>query len=296
MTIRLPAEMEDALRDLGACLASLGPYRDRAVLAGGMVPVLYRHMESVREVDRVPLATFDLDIALPAKLAARGQPRIADLLEGAAFESRLRGSDDPPVAIYQHARHGRDGVAPIHVEFLAPLAGPETDRAGEQRRLVEVQRGFHAQALRYIGLLLEHPLIVHSDRVPALHVPKPGIELRVPHPAMFVLQKMLCRDARPVAKRDKDLAYVFDVVTLFASRWAEMGEVARDVSSGSAAHASWIANATKRLTALFASPTADGPISVRRVYGGSGSAAAPSENGVFRIVGRFLDESGLRAG
>ncbi|MDD5309659.1 MAG: GSU2403 family nucleotidyltransferase fold protein [Deltaproteobacteria bacterium] len=295
MTIRLPVEMEEPLRDLGACLVALGPYLDRAVLAGGMVPVIYRHLESVREVDRIPLTTFDMDIAVPGRLGRGGHPLVAELLDKAAFEMRLRGSDDPPVAIYQHSRHGRDGIDPIHIEFLAPLTGPETDRAGEQRRLVQVQHGLQAQALRYVGLLLEHPLAVHSARVPALRIPDPGVEFHVPHPAMFILQKMLCRDERPADKRDKDLAYVFDVVTIFTPMWAEIGAVARDVASGNATQAAWIENAKKKLTALFSSPTADGSISVRRVYAGSGSPAVPSEDGVFRVIGRFLDESGLRA-
>jgi hypothetical protein len=295
MKIRLPEEMDDALRDLGTCLAGLGPYRDRMVLAGGIVPVLYRHLDSVRQVDRVPLATFDLDIALPAKLAVRDHPSIAELLTASAFESRTKGSDDPPVVVFQHARHGREGVAPIYVEFLAPLSGPEMDRAGAQRRLVAVQHDLRAQALRYIGLLLERPLALPSARVPALRVADPGFAIRVPHPAMFLLQKMLCRDERPAAKRDKDLAYVFDVVTLFSPIWAKMGEVAREVSARNSAYSSWIARAKERLSTLFSSPTADGPVSVRRVYGGSGSPTAPSEDGVFRIVGRFLDESGLRA-
>ena len=295
MTIRLPEEMDDALRDLGTCLAGLGPYRDRMVLAGGMVPVLYRHLDSVRQVDRVPLTTFDLDIALPAKLAVRDHPSIAELLTASAFESRVKGSDDPPVVVFQHARHGYEGVAPIYVEFLAPLSGPETDRVGVQKRLVTVQRGLRAQALRYIGLLLERPLAIHSTRVPVLRVADPGFEIRVPHPAMFLLQKMLCRDERPAAKRDKDLAYVFDVVTLFSPIWVEMGEVAREVSARNSAYSSWIARAKERLSTLFASPTADGPISVRRVYGGVADSAAPSEEGVFRVMRRFLDESGLRA-
>lgn len=295
MTVHLPVEMEEPLRDLGACLVALGPYRAKAILAGGMVPVIYRYLESVRDVERIPLTTFDLDIAVPGKLGREGRPLITELLDRAAFEMRLRGSDDPPVAIYQHSRHGRDGVDPIHVEFLAPLIGPETDRAGKQKRLVEVQRGFQAQALRYIGLLLEHPLTVASSRVPALDVPEPGVEFRVPHPAMFILQKMLCRDSRPAPKRDKDLAYVFDVVTIFTTMWEEIGAVAREVASGNATQAAWIENAKKRLTALFSSPTADGPISVRRVYAGSGSPAVPSEDGVFRVIGRFLDESELRA-
>ncbi|MCU0662672.1 MAG: nucleotidyltransferase domain-containing protein [Myxococcota bacterium] len=296
MTVRLPLEMEDALRDLGACLAGLGPYRDMAVLAGGMVPVIYRHMESVRAVERVPLTTFDLDIALPAKLSGRCQPHLAELLDKAAFETRLRGSDEPPVVIYQHARHGHAGIGPIYIEFLAPLTEPEMDRFGAQKRLVEVQRHFHAQAIRYLGLLLESSLVVSSARVPALNIPKPGVEFRVPHPAMYVLQKMLCREARPTVKRDKDLAYVFDAVTLFSSRWTEIGQVARDVAASNSTYTIWIENAKRTLTALFASSTADGPVSVRRVYTGAGSSTVPSEDGVFRVISRFLDESGLRAG
>jgi hypothetical protein len=295
MTVRLPVEMEEPLRDLGACLAALGPYRGKAVLAGGMVPVIYRHLDSVREIERIPLTTFDLDIAVPGRLGGRGHPPVSELLDRAAFEMRLRGSDDPPVAIYQHSRHRCDGIDPIHVEFLAPLTGPETERVGGRRRLVEVQHGFRAQALRYVGLLLERPLAVHSARVPALCIPEPGVEFQVPHPAMFILQKMLCRDERQADKRDKDLAYVFDVVTVFTPMWSEIGAVARDVASGNPTQAAWIESARKKLTALFSSPTADGPISVRRVYAGSGSPAVPSEDGVFRVIGHFLDVAALRS-
>ena len=111
---------------------------------------------------------------------------------------------------------------------------------------------------------------------------------------MFVLQKMLCRETRRAHKRGKDLAYVFDVVTLFTSRWEEMGEVVREVASDNATHATWLDRATGMLAELFASRTADGPIAVREVYSGAGSPAVPSEEGVFRVIDQFLEQSGLR--
>lgn len=120
------------------------------------------------------------------------------------------------------------------------------------------------------------------------------MNFRLPHPAMFVLQKMLCRETRRADKQAKDLAYVFDVVTLFASRWGEMGEVAREVASGSSAHAAWIDRATGMLAELFASRIADGPISVRQVYEETGFPGVPSEEGVFQVINRFLEESELR--
>ncbi len=290
--IEYPKELDEPLADLAGFLLTLGPYRECAVVVGGMVPVIYRHLESTSSVGQAPLTTFDLDIAVPERLETRDETSLQALIDHSGFQEKLRGSFHPPVSVYQHVRHGEE-LGPVYVELLAPLTGSTATRDGVTKTVVEVQEGVEAQVIRYLDLLLERPLAVDFLRIPSFGVDVEGTVFRVPHPAMYVLQKVLCRETRRVAKRDKDLAYIFDVLTLYRYGWGEMGDITRAVAADSDKYTRWITKARLELSSLFRSPTADGPVAVHRVYSGAVGSSAPAEETVYRIVSRFLVESGF---
>jgi len=284
--------LSEPLEDLGRFVLALDTYRDEAVLAGGMVPVIYRHLKTTSAAGYAPLTTFDLDFALPGRLGGEQATGLTALLRDADFVEHLRGSTDPPVSVYQHVRHGEE-LGPIHVELLAPLTGAGMRKGGASKTLVEVQEGLKAQAIRYLDLLFEQPLIVNCSDVPSLGLARSDISFRIPHPAMYVLQKVLCRETRRGAKREKDLAYIFDVVVLFRDRWSEVGDVARTVADANPTFTQWIERSRKDLARLFSSPTAEGPVSAHRVYAAASGSSAPEEEAIYRVVSRFIEESGL---
>ena len=109
------------------------------------------------------------------------------------------------------------------------------------------------------------------------------------------MQKVLCRETRRPEKQGKDLAYIFDVVTLFRNDWAAIGEVTESVAQSSPKYRKWLRRSRRRLTKLFESPTADGPVAIQTQFPHSPTLAATiSEETVYRVISNFLDESGLR--
>ncbi len=293
MSFDIPRDLREPLADLGRFVLALGPYREKAVVVGGMVPVIYRHLEIASKVGLSPLTTFDLDIALPDRLPSRESIELRVLLNEAEFNEHMRGSEHPPVTVYQHIRHGST-LGPVYVELLTPLTGKASTRTGAVKRLVEIQPGIEAQVIRYLDLLLQLPLTVECVLVPSLKIDEPEVALRIPHPAMYVVQKLLCRDTRRVVKQEKDLAYIFDVIALFRKKWDEIGEVVQTVSGENAKYAKWIRRARERFVKLFESPTSEGPIAIHRVLMSAGDSTTPTEEAIHRVVNQFLDRTNLR--
>lgn len=117
--ITIPQILEEPLADLGLLIKALGPYRKQAVLTGGMVPIIYRHLDSAEPVLQEPLATYDLDVTLPGRFR-QTSPNLATLLSESDFNEQLRGSSHPPSTVFRHIRHG-DDMGSVYVEFLSPL-------------------------------------------------------------------------------------------------------------------------------------------------------------------------------
>src|SRR5690606_14239415 len=138
--------MTDPRTLLERAILALGPYLDELVLAGGFVPVFYRCAEWAAPVaDAAP--TFDIDWVAPTSLPVQRVP-LREALESGGFVVIQDRGTRPPIQRFQPVEQGDATAAPAYLEFLTPLLGPATDRAGRPNSPVEIQSRVHAQALR----------------------------------------------------------------------------------------------------------------------------------------------------
>jgi prevent-host-death family protein len=158
--------------------------------------------------------------ALPARLAPVGGQRLVDLAAAAGFAPDLRGDFVRPVMKFVPVDADAPGCGipgAYSIEFLTPLVGRPDDPEGQPLVTADVQAGLSAQRLRYLDLLLEAPWTVAIGHLPGAPAGEPPLAVQLPHPGCFLVQKLLIADKRdPETERPKDLAYVYQVVQLFA--------------------------------------------------------------------------------
>lgn len=280
---------EDVMRDLGLVIQALGEYRKVAVMTGGFVPLMYRHVSGFGQPVTPSLNTFDFDWTLPRHAVILGTMSISRLLCEAGFVMIPSRGTEPPIQRFQHERYGCDVLAPVHVEFLVPLIGSANDRDGTDRGVMNLQSGVTAQALRYLELLLDSPIEFDASRVPELVLREP-IMVNLPDPASYVLQKMLAWSERAVDKREKDLAYLFEVAMLTKGRRAEVAGTVRRLETTYPQE--WFARVRRLVKWQFITEPAEGAIAVVRQYADL-QKGVPTEASVKRIMTEFFDDIGL---
>jgi hypothetical protein len=256
--------LEEAKKLLVRCASACADYGQDVVIGGRMALILYRLRDDLLVVGRPALATREVDVVVPRRLAVRGASiveRLAavDLIpyDAPGLNRKGRGK-----RIFQDRRHGIDRPAPEFVEFIAP-------RVTETDGMLEPQAELIASPLRYIELLLFEPLpVTFSD-----------VTIYVAGPAMFVAQKALMRDSNSGRKEDKDLVSVYEALILSAPRWAEERKIVLGAMASNDTWAKWISRVTRILTTLFGTSTAAGSIAVEvslRHQEGAPPAAAVS--------------------
>ena len=166
----MPPPLSDfnaALRLLGRALIALQPYKDDLVLAGGMVPFLYRYHPLFSPTDVPVLLTKEADLVVRPRLAP-GRTPVAKLLEWADFAPfEAPGYRDAPGALYFQDRGlGTTKLATSYIEILAPMRG-------KPRAFIEPQKGLRAQALRYLDLLAHEPIEIDLQEIDDLEIETP---------------------------------------------------------------------------------------------------------------------------
>ncbi len=163
-----------------------------------------------------PLRTRDTDIAFSPDAALAGDVRTA--LAEAGFTEEQIGDDAPPATHYRL----REEDAGFYAEFLTPLYGSGVKRDGKPDATVS-KAGITAQKMRYLDLLLVSPWSVRVG--PERGVPiTTDVNLFVPNPTSFIVQKLLIHPDRPPGKRAQDVLYIHDTLELFG---ASLGELHR---------------------------------------------------------------------
>ena len=187
------------VRDFARVLQALAPRSSDFVIVGGWAWYLYRkHLTGERSFPGE--FTRDVDVAVPRRLASV-ETKLDELLAGADFEAKMSGEERPPVTRYFWPSADNPEAA---VEFLTPALG-----SGGQATL-DVD-GIVAQQLRFVDLLLRDPLVLEMTE--GLGDDRFSGSVRVPRVGLFVWQKALTLPRRhDMAKRDKDLFYIFDLV------------------------------------------------------------------------------------
>ncbi|UIF89270.1 GSU2403 family nucleotidyltransferase fold protein [Cupriavidus sp. UYPR2.512] len=201
------------LVEFSTLAATLEPWRHQVVFIGGWAYRLYRYEPRAYKPDYEAIFTQDADVAYAKQEALEGD--IKKALEGAGFseEANLSGGFKPPAMRYTF---GEDG---FYAEFLTPLTGSPRRRnkvTGEfEPDATEANGGVVAQKLRHLEVLLHEPWMV---TIPAEDsgLGESVVDLRIPNPVSFIVQKLLIRDDRVARKRAQDVLYVHDTLYIFS--------------------------------------------------------------------------------
>jgi len=236
-------------------------YLNTLVLVGGFAVRLYEiHPRAVRAAVRM-LRTFDADLAAPSGGIPVAGESLSALAEAAGFQPDFRGDHIPPVMklVPKEAIGGAIGVDQYSVEFLTPMTGPPVSRSGRAVVTSDIQAGVTAQRLRYLDLLLESPWRVSLAGLSGIPDATTTIEVRLPHPSFFIVQKILIsEELNRQDKRPKDMAYVYQVVSLFRRELIALAEDVRDQTGAIPAWRKWLDRFRRLAGFLFGGPTAPG--------------------------------------
>lgn len=278
-------------------LQAVAPYLDQLVLVGGFAVRLYRFHPRAAPTDVDPLLTFDADFAAPATLRVAAGRGLSELVAAAGLDPQLSADHNPPVMKFFPRIAGASPRATPEdqycVEFLTPLVGRRADRQGAELVTREIQPGIAAQALRYLDLLLVDPW-----RIPLSAVPESrgkfgeGAFVQVPHPGLFVVQKILISDERRRAEdRAKDMAYVYDVLGLFRRDLTNIAREVRDTMAANRAWRRWLEHFMRIATDLFRTPHSPGVTGARDILTASmGGRDAPTTEMIHAGIHAFLRE------
>lgn len=143
----------------------------------------------------------------------------------------------------------------------------------------------------YVRILLDNTLDFNLAALTEIGIDGP-IQVKVPHPAHYVLHKLLVSKKRAKReKRDKDLAYVYDVALVTQNDWDAIARRLKQIEGGKKYPAKWLKDARRIVSNNFRDESSDGPIVISRIYR---SIAVPvSESGVYRVMADFFQKIGM---
>ena len=228
------------------------------VLVGGFASFLYQFNERAKPVGLSPLLTYDIDLASRGRVSVRGGKSVHKLLLEIGLEEEYTGNCTPPMVKY----FPKDKTPSMYVEFLTPLHGSENKREGADVTQ-KIQPDLSAQKLRFLDLLLKNPWTMNTSSVPGLGK-CPNLVVKIPHPSMFILQKILISGGRADKSRAKDFAYIYQVLGFFRE---ESDVLAREyeVLIDDPEWKRWYKRFIRLSKELFGTPQKDGPIEASRI-------------------------------
>ncbi len=200
--------MED-LANFARLVEAVRPWLTHLVIVGGWAHRLHRFHPLATSQEYQPLRTRDVDLAFSLNAPLEGDLR--DALKQAGFKEELSGEDTPPVTHYYLGEED----AGFYAEFLTVKQGSGLKRDGKPDLTVS-KAGITAQKLRHLELLLEAPWKVQIGG--ETEVPVEGhVELVVPNPVSFIVQKLLIHKHRDDDKKAQDVLYIHDTLELFGA-------------------------------------------------------------------------------
>jgi hypothetical protein len=284
-------DIAEVYADLVRAAQALSDYRAEIVLAGGLVPLCYRHLFSTKADAPAHLMTFDIDWAVLNEIPLRQGRTIRQAIEAAGYREVLSQFVVPPVAKYQHERFDDKTPAPVYLDFITDRPGGPTSRTGRDLTKLDVQADFKVVALPFVRLLTENSLTFDLASLPQLHLDAP-CDVMIPQPACYALHKLLVSQRRSdAAKRDKDLAYVYDLAVASHDHWQSIKDELDRLKAAKRIPAAWWLNVSKIATRNFNDATSDGPVSVARIYATIGTTV--SESNIQRVMARFFRALGF---
>ena len=241
--------MNDRLaRGLFKALGVLREYLPEIVVGGGWAPFLY-HRYLFQDCKREPIFTRDIDLMVRPNVPLIGNKTINRVLLEAGLETVFKSTGDPPLIHYE----GRIDGVDVEIEFLTDLTGSETDL------VKKVQPDLHAEALRYISLIVENVTVLTIEDVPEIE-DMDAMLVRVPTPAAYIFHKgLVYRRRRDQQKTHKDLYYIFDILTGCGDLKAS---IVKDLDKLSEKYRGWFRRFVRNLEADFTSPESDAVLGV----------------------------------
>jgi hypothetical protein len=228
------------------------------VLVGGFASFLYQFHERAKPIGVSPLLTYDIDLASGGKVLVRGGKTVHGSLSEIGLIEEFTGSCTPPLVKY----FPKDKTPPMYVEFLTPLRGSE-DKRGISDVTQNIQPDLSAQKLRFLDLLLENLWTINTSSVPGLEK-HPNLVVKIPHPSMFIMQKILTSGRRTDKSRAKDFAYIYQVLGFFRDDWEVLAKQ-YEVLIDNAEWKRWYRKFIKMSMQLFDAPQKDGPMEASRI-------------------------------
>lgn len=280
---------------LGYVLRAIAPYLDTLVLVGGFAVSLYRLHPRAARTEIPHLYTFDADFAVPPEVRIKAGRSLSVLMAAAGLEPRFFGDSVPPVMKFFPGRAEADAEAAArdqyYVEFLTPLIGPATDRAGRAIATKEIQKGVAAQRLRFLDLLMVNTWEVPLDALPGMQGKVHGqVRVRLPHPGLLIVQKVLISGVPGRrAQRPKDMAYIYEVLALFRRELDRLAQEVREITGKVPGWRKWLGQFKRRATERFRTPNAPGVTeahaALRAAWGGD---EGPTREMIHMAVWAFL--------
>jgi len=267
---QLPAELRELLR---LANSALGPYRDQAVLVGGLAPFVYQyHPAFDREMPLPVLGTKDADMTVPLPLPVlSGRTLHSSLVDGGLIAEVGRGMDGND-SITRFFLPGRRGSGAPYLEFLVRESGRRSELAGRPQ----------SDLLAHTGHFQE--LLLAPTPAWTIEVPEIGA-VRVPHPLGYIAQKTRMHDKRG-AKWAKDQGDVLVVIWGFHSLWPEIRAVWNDLRQHSP-QAAWLTAVQTTWTRLYARADSEGPLAVADIYRQRAAVQVPA-TALQRVMQDFL--------
>jgi len=192
---------EDFKKGFLKTLWILREYLPVVIIGGGWAPLIYYHY-LIKDKSKELIRTRDIDLFVKIKVPIFGDKTVDQLLIQSGLQSRFRSNDIPPVIYYEGDIEGEN----IVIEFL-------TDQRGASENIViEVQKGLHAVALRFVSILLENTIEVEIDDL-IVDGKLQNLRIKTPSPEAYIFHKGLVFKRRKTPhKKAKDLYYIFDIL------------------------------------------------------------------------------------
>jgi hypothetical protein len=270
--MKSPEEMEFFYRVLSAIRLNLKDF----VLVGGFASYLYQFHERAKPTDLPSLLTYDIDLASAEKIPVRGGKSVHQSLSEIGLEEEFTGNCVPPLVKY----FPKDKKPFMYVEFLTPLRGSETKR-GVPDITQNIQPDLSAQKLRFLDLLLKHPWEINTRSVPAFNKYR-KLVVKIPHPGMFIMQKILISERRTGKSRPKDFAYIYQTLSYLRE---DLEVIAKEykILIDNPEWKKWYRKFIRLSREIFGTSQEDGPLGAADIL----DRANPEM--IFTVVNRFIN-------
>ena len=268
----VPEEIEFLYRVLSAIRPNLIDF----VLVGGFASYLYQFHDRAKPIKLSPLLTYDIDLASGGQIPVRGGKSVHQSLTEIGLKEEFTGDCIPPLVKY----FPRDKKPSLYVEFLTPMRGSETKRRGSDITQ-NIQADLSAQKLRFLDLLLKNPWEINTSSVPAFNK-YPKLVVRIPHPNMFIMQKILISKRRTDKSQLKDLAYIYQILAYLREEFEVIAQEYKELIDNPE-WKRWYKNFITLSKEIFGTSQNEGPIGASKIL----VQATPGM--ICAVVNRFIN-------